>query len=370
MQILRKTNLNGYKQALSLGPKKVIDFIKTKNIVGRGGAAFPTGLKWQFVYNNPGTEKFVICNADEGEPGTFKDRFILVNNPDLVIEGILIASYVINAKKAFIYLRGEYENLIPEIKKSIQRVKNKTKANIEIQIVLGAGAYVCGEETAIMESIEGNRPHVREKPPFPTKAGLYNKPTLLNNVETLADVALSLAFDDCDVNLKLFSLSGNVSKPGVYELPSDVRLSKLIKLGEPKHKIKAVYFGCFGGCVPYYDIELTTENVCRLGAMLGSGTIIAVDEKHSIPNVATNIAKFYEFESCGKCTPCREGTKRILEILERITLGKGKLKDLDALEDISDVMRETSACGLGKSASNHLVNALKFFRNEFEDLIK
>ncbi len=363
MQILRKTGLKGLERAKKLGSRGVIQLLKEKKIVGRGGAGFPVWRKWEMVLNAEGEAKYVICNADEGEPGTFKDRFILMNNPEAVIEGIMIASYALNAE-SLIYLRGEYSYL----KEPLEKVIKKLKANV--RIILGAGAYICGEETAILESIEGKRPHVREKPPYPAEKGLYGKPTLINNVETLADVALALAFDDYNPELKLFSVSGNVSKPGVYELHNRIRLYDLINMAKPKKKIKAVYFGCFGGCIPYADIELTSENVCRMGALLGSGTIIAVDDSHSIVDVATNIAKFYEFESCGKCTPCREGTNRILELLEKISVGKGKLDDIKTIEDIALVMRDTAACGLGQSASNHILTALKFFRKEFEDRIK
>ncbi len=364
MQILRKTGLKGLEKAKRLGSRGVIRLLKEKKITGRGGAGFPTWKKWKMALNAQADIKYVICNADEGESGTIKDRFILMNNPEAVIEGIMIASYVLNAKESFIYLRGEYSYL----KKPLEKVIRKLKVNI--RIILGAGAYICGEETAILESIEGKRPHVREKPPYPVEKGLYGKPTLINNVETLADVAIALAFDDYNPELKLFSVAGNVTKPGVYELHSNIKLYDLINMAKPKKKIKAVYFGCFGGCIPYTDIELTTENVCRMGALLGSGTIIAVDESHSIVDVATNIAKFYEFESCGKCTPCREGTNRILELLERISVGKGKLEDIKTIEDIALVMRDTAGCGLGRSASNHILTALKFFRQEFEERVK
>lgn len=370
MHILRKTNQKAYAKAVKLGQKGTIERIKQKKLTGRGGAGFPTGQKWEFVLNTSDDERYVICNADEGEPGTFKDKFILMNNPELVIEGILIASFAVGAKQAFIYLRGEYDYLERSLKKTIEKVVKRTKAKTKINIIVGAGAYVCGDETAIMESIEGKRGQPRHKPPFPTTKGLFGKPTVINNVETLANVPLAMMFNDWNPDLRLYSLSGNVTKPGVYELPLGTSLCKLIDMGKPKNKAKAVYFGCFGGCLPYCDIKLTPENVCGKGCMLGACSIIVVDEKHSIVATATNIAKFYEFESCGKCTPCREGTMRILAILENISLGKAKKKDLKTLQELAEVIKETSFCGLGQTATEHLLTALKYFRKEFEEKVK
>ncbi len=371
MQILKKTGQKAYKRSVSLGRKSTIDLIKKKGLTGRGGANFPAGQKWEMVFNEPSKEKYVICNADEGEPGTFKDRFIIKNNPEILIEGILIAAYVIKAEKAYIYLRGEYDYLKPKIQRTIKKVKDKTGSKTDIEIILGAGAYICGDETAIIQSIEGKRGHPSHKPPFPTTRGLFNKPTIINNVETLANVPLAVHFKDWDNSLRLHSLSGNVSKPGVYELPLGIKLKELIRLGAPENKIKAVYFGCFGGCMPYDpDTRLHPDNICGKGCMLGSCTIIAVDEKQPIVDLATNIAKFYEFESCGKCTPCREGTYRILNILENISMKDGKMEDLDTLQDLAEVIKETSFCGLGQTSTNHLLNALKYFRGEFEERVK
>lgn len=370
MQILRKTNLKAFEKAKKLGQKEVIELIKKKGLLGRGGASFPAGLKWEMAYNAKADEKYVICNADEGEPGTFKDRFILMNNPEIVIEGLLIAAYAVNAKEAFVYLRGEYDYLENKLKKVIKDVLKKTKAKTKIEIVLGGGAYICGDETAIISSIEGSRGQPKEKPPYPTTHGLNGKPTVINNVETLANVPLAVMFNDWDKDLRLYSLSGNVAKPGVYELPLGTRLCDLIEKGKPKNKIKAVYFGCFGGCLPHCEIGLTPENICGKGCMLGACTIIAVDEKQSIVDLATNIAKFYEYESCGKCTPCREGTMRVLALLENLSLGKAKKEDLETLQELAEVIRETSFCGLGQTATVHLLTALKYFRKEFEALIK
>jgi len=222
-----------------------------------------------------------------------------------------------------------------------------------------------------MHSVEGLRGQPTQKPPYPTEKGLFGKPTVLNNVGTLAEVPLAIYYEDYNPNLRLHCLSGNVTKPGVYELQLGTKLGDLMALGKPKHKIKAVYFGCFGGCMPYNpELKISPEDVCGKDCILGACTVIAVDEKHSIVNVATNIAKFYEFESCGKCTPCREGTMRVLALLENISMGKATRKDLDTLQELSEVIKETSLCGLGQSATNHILTALKYFRKEFEEKVK
>jgi NADH:ubiquinone oxidoreductase subunit F (NADH-binding) len=365
MQILRTTDFAAYRRASSMGRKKTIGLIKAKGLSGRGGVGFSTGLKWEEVSQQPGGEKYLICNADEGEPGSFKDRFIIENNPLLVIEGILIAAYAVNAKKAFIYLRGEYDYLERKLKKAIQEAIRKTGSDLEITILVGAGAYICGEETAIISSMQGERGQARARPPYPCSSGLFGKPTLINNVETLANAPLAL-LGGWDPSLRLYSLSGDVSKPGVYELPVGTSLKKLVEMGVPKNKIKAVYFGCFGGCMPYKDTPLT-ENVCGSDCMLGACTVIVVDETKSIVDMATNISKFYEFESCGKCTPCREGTMRILALLENISMKNTKMEDLETLQELAEVISETSSCQLGQTSTKHLLTALKHFRPEFEE---
>jgi NADP-reducing hydrogenase subunit HndC len=370
MQILRKTELKALEKAKALGPDKIIALIKDKGVLGRGGAAFPTGKKWEFSYKISSDEKFVICNADEGEPGTFKDKFILTYNPEVLIEGILIAANTISAKQAYIYLRGEYEYLEKNLKRVIDDVVKKSGLNIKIDIVVGAGAYVCGDETAIIKSIEGFRGHPYYKPPFPPVEGLFGKPTIIDNVETLANVSQAILFDDWDKNLRLMSVSGSLDKPSLLELPYNTKLSEVIERCEPKGKIKAVYFGCFGGCMPYSDIELTPENVSKNSCSVGSYTIVAVDEDHPILEVALSIAKFYVRESCGKCTPCREGTIRVLEILEKMDKGDATKEDLDTLKELSEHIRDTSLCGLGQTATVHVINALKYFGKEYEAKIR
>ncbi len=370
MQILRKTELKAFRKAERLGALGIIKTLKLKGLVGRGGAAFPTATKWELALKTKADEKFIICNADEGEPGTFKDKFIIRYNPEALVEGILIAAYTIKAKQAFIYLRGEYSYLEAHLEKVISKVLRKAKANVKIDIIVGAGAYVCGEETSIIESIEGYRGHPYYKPPYPLTEGLYGKPTIINNVETFANVSQAILFNDWDKNLRLYSLSGNVTNPGIYELPVGYSLAELIKLGKPKNKVKAVYFGCFGGCMPFSDIKLTPENVCGKNCSIGAFTIIAVDEKQSIPGMAENIAKFYAHESCGKCTPCREGTKRICDLVRKIKLGKATKTDLANLKDLAENIHETSLCGLGQTATNHILTALQYFRKEIEEKVK
>jgi NADH:ubiquinone oxidoreductase subunit F (NADH-binding) len=366
MQIMKKTEGRAFAQAKKLGAKAVIKLLKDKGLTGRSGGGFPTGQKWEMVFNEKAKEKYIICNADEGEPGTFKDKFIFKNNPEAVIEGILIAAYVIGAKKAYIYLRGEYEYLVSKINRAIRKVKDKTKAKTDIEIVLGQGAYICGEETAIINSIEGFRGQPNQKPPFPTTEGLFGKPTIINNVETLANVPLSIFYKDWDPNLRLYCLSGDVTKPGVYEIKLGIPLCDVVQMAKPKNKIKAIFLACFGGALPYCEMPLTPEEVKKEGCIHGTGAIVVVDETHSVVDVCTNIAKFFEFESCGKCTPCREGTMRILALLVNISMGNAAKKDLDILQELAEVIKETAFCGLGKTATLHVLSALKFFRKEFE----
>lgn len=372
MQILKNFNFRALSKIAKMSPEEVIELIKKSGLTGRGGACFPTGLKLEFTRNSQG-EKYVIANADEGEPGTFKDKLILEKNPNNIIEGMIIAGYAIGLTKGYLYLRGEYsylKNKLQQVINNATKIATKLKIYFDIEIISGAGAYVCGDETAIIESIEGNRGNPRIKPPFPANKGLFNKPTLINNVETLANIPLIILDKNWNNNLRLFSLSGNVARPGVYELELGTSLKKLVELGKPENKIKAVYFGCSGGCIPYEDIRLDYEAIKEKGAVLGSCTIIAVDETQDIVDIATNIAKFFEYESCGKCTPCREGTMRVLELLQKISLKKAEKKDLELLEELCRVIASTSLCGLGQSSANHLTTALRYFKKEFTDKLK
>ncbi len=368
MQILEKSGLEAWKKAKEMKPEKVISLLNKKGLAGRGGACFPAGTKWEFALNSESDKKYVICNADEGEPGTFKDKYIIINNPETLVEGILIACNTIGAKHAYIYLRREYRYLEKNLTKIIKKIIKKADTDIQIDIVLGAGAYICGEETAIIRSIEGRRGQPYYKPPFPAVEGLFGKPTIINNVETLANVPLAIIKDDWNPNLRLFSLSGNLKNPGIYEMPLGTSLKELIALGKPEKSIKAIYFGCAGGCIPFnQEWKIDPEFINSTGCMLGSCTMIAVDESQSIVDIVTIIAKFFEYESCGKCTPCREGSMRILSLLEKISLGYANMDDIKLLEELCCVIRDSSLCGLGQSSTMHILTALKNFREEFEE---
>lgn len=369
MQILRKTDLRAFALAKKLGSNGVIKILIEKGLSGRGGAGFSTGKKWEDALTTNSDEKFVVCDADEGEPGTFKDKFIIKNNPESLIEGIMIAALTIKAKQAFIYLRKEYEYLKPLIERTSTKLIKKSGHDLKIDVFLGGGAYVCGEETAIIRSIEGFRGQPYYKPPFPHIEGLWGKPTIINNVETFTNVPQAILFNNWDKNLRLMSVSGNVAKPGVYELSVGTKLTELIAMCEPKNKVKAIYSGCFGGCFPYQNIQLTPEDVCGLNCIIGTYTLIVIDENQSIVDTAISISKFYAFESCGKCTPCREGTKRVLDLLVKIKGGQATKNDLDTLHDLANHIHETALCGLGQTATNHIITALKYFREEFEEKI-
>ncbi|MBD3262215.1 MAG: hypothetical protein GF334_11215 [Candidatus Altiarchaeales archaeon] len=365
MQITQKTCFHAFEKAREKGPEKVIEHIKGCGLNGRGGAGFPTGLKWEFTRKSPGSNKVLVCNADEGEPGTFKDKYILEHNPETLVEGMAIAAYAIGAQKAYIYLRGEYGILKEDLMNVIADCRDMLSAvELDIEIVLGAGAYICGDETAIMNSIEELRGEPRTKPPYPAEKGVYGLPTCVNNVETLTNVPLT--FQEGWRDLRLYSLSGNVSKAGVYELPPGVACGRLIKLGKPKKELKALFFGAAGGCIPYDpETRLSKHELEVKGAMLGSCTVIAVDEKQSIPRVCRQIARFFVHECCGRCTPCREGNYRMLRILDRVVSGKASEDDLSLLEDIAKLIDKTSFCGLGQSSDNHIQTALTYFRGEF-----
>ena len=371
MQIELKTSLKALEKAKKLGPKGVLKRLDKMGVVGRGGASFPTGRKWKIALETSSDEKFVICNADEGEPGTFKDKLIIKKNAETMIEGILIAAYTIGAKRCFIYLRGEYDYLRDELETKINDIIKKSGLAITIEIIRGAGAYICGEETSIIQSIMGNRGYAMYKPPYPPVEGLWGKPTIVNNVETLTGVSQSILFDDWDSSLRLFSLSGNVENPGVYEFPLGVKMSKILDVVKSKNKIKAVSFGCFGGFMKIKkNMEITPENICKEGCQHGAFSMIFIDETHNIVDVSYTIAKFYTYESCGKCTPCREGTIRLLERIKQVKEGKATKKDLGLLEEFAEHVQETSLCGLGQSAGNYILTGLKHFKSDYLEYLK
>ena len=367
MQILRKTNMEALKKARKIGADAVIDLIDKKGLIGRGGAAFPTAKKWRKGRNKKAVAHYVICNADEGEPGTFKDKFIIQNNSETLIEGILISAFVAKAKRCFIYLRGEYEYLRKDFDKVIKKVVKKSGMDISVEIVRGAGAYVCGESTAIVQSIMGNRGHAMFKPPRSTTEGLWGMPTAINNVETLTAAAQAILYDDWNPDLRLFSLSGNITNPGVYEFPLGVSMSKLIKTAAPKRKLKAMSFGCFGGIMPIRGrMKVTRENISSKHCRHGTFSLILIDETNNVVDIALSIAKFYTYESCGKCTPCREGTIRLLNLLKKVKRGEATKKDLETLDEFARHVQATSLCGLGKSAGNHIITSLKHFPKDYK----
>lgn len=364
-QLISESNLKGVEIALSKTPSEVIETVKSSGLKGRGGAGFPTGLKWEICAKTQG-EHYVICNADEGEPGTFKDRLILTTVPLNVVEGIIIASYAVGAKQAYIYLRGEYEHFLPKIKKAVRESKPMMeKIGLEIKTVIGQGAYICGEETSILNSIEGHRPEPRKRPPYPAEKGLFGSPTVVNNVETLAVVPL-IFLGRFDPKKRLCSLSGDLEKPGVFEIYEGKQIGKIVNEAKPTGIPKALCFGASGGIMPYDPcMELTEENVRERGCFFGSGTIIVVNHTHSIVELCESIQRFFVHESCGYCMACREGSKRMLEYIKRISAGKATMKDLKELEELCSFVSAAPFCALGRSMPLHIMTSLRHFREEF-----
>jgi len=366
------------KKAFDLKPADVIDEIKRSGLRGRGGAGFPTGLKWDMTSKAAGEEKYVLCNADEGEVGTFKDRYILENDPYTLIEGIAIACYATGAKKAYIYLRAEYNFLFDKLQEAVNQVKDKgfLQANaIDIEVFEGAGAYICGEESALIESIEGKRGEVRYRPPFPPTEGLWKKPTVIDNVETLMNIPRIIGYGadwfsqmgtERSKGTKVFSVCGDVERPGVYELIMGSTLRELVEGLAGARDIKMVQIGgASGRVVPYENIDtpLSFETV------LGAGGVLVFNQSRDVIEMITKNAEFFEEESCGKCFPCREGTKRMHEIMLRFSKGMATSRDLEMLEDLSETMMLTSLCGLGQAAPNSVIDTLKYYRSEYVDFI-
>ncbi|MGC7871873.1 complex I 51 kDa subunit family protein [Desulfosporosinus sp. SYSU MS00001] len=383
----------GLKKAITMRPEEIIQEIKNAYLFGRGGAAYPTGVKWEQAYAIPLEKgpKYMICNADEGEPGTFKDRHIMAEDPLMLIEGMTIGAFIFEAKEGYIYCRGEYSG-IQEILRSA--IKNATEAgflgenilgtglNFNIKVVSGAGAYVCGENTALVESIEGKTGRPRRKPPYIKNAGLNMMPTVLNNVETYACIPwivkeggekfLSLG-TEFSGGTKLMCLSGNVVQRGVYEVPFGTTLRELIyDLGGGIADGKTLKFvhlgGSSGACFPeeLLDTKICYNDLRKNGLSLGSGAVLVVDDSHCVVDYLKTVMEFFEDESCGKCTPCREGNRRMVEILEKLTSGRGTKEDLERLQRLARTMRNTSFCGLGQSAPVPVTTLLKHFANEFE----
>jgi len=367
------------KTAQAMSSADVIAEIKASGLVGRGGAAFPTGIKWEGAANAPGDEKYVVCNADESEPGTFKDRVLLLDDPHRTIEGMCIAAHAIGATKGYIYLRGEYPYVLPVLENALTEARNaKTIGGaFDIEIRLGAGAYICGEETALFESIEGKRGFPRVKPPFPTTHGLFDKPTVINNVETLCNVPLIIEKGleeyrkigtENSPGPKLFCVSGDVVKPGLYEVPFGATLRELLEMAGCD-TFQAVLFGGAAGAfatLAQLDVKLTFEDLRAAGLPLGSGVITVFDETRDLRDVLARLGKFFAHESCGKCYPCQMGTQRQMEILDRIAAGQMLAGDAERLQDVGWTMTDSSLCGLGQTAASAVLSAMKLWPEMFE----
>ena len=379
------------KALLEYSPEKVIDEVTGSQLRGRGGAGFPTGVKWGFARRSAGDKKYVICNADEGDPGAFMDRSVLEGDPHSVIEGMIICGYAIGAKEGYIYVRAEYPKAIQRLRQAIAQAEERgflgenifqTDFRFRIKIKEGAGAFVCGEETALIASIEGRRGNPRLRPPFPAVSGLWGKPTNINNVETFANIPwiilngaeafASLGTDDSK-GTKVFALTGKIKRGGLVEVPMGITINEIIYdicsgMREGK-QFKAVQMGGpSGGCIPALmgQIQIDYAQITKTGAIMGSGGMVVMDESTCMVDVAKFFLNFTQNESCGKCVFCRLGTKRMLEILERITEGKGKGSDIDLLKDLAQKVQMASLCGLGQTAPNPVLTTLRYFREEYE----
>jgi NADP-reducing hydrogenase subunit HndC len=386
---------DGYKALTKvlteMKPEEVIDTIKKSGLRGRGGGGFPTGLKWEFTARSKGEEKYVCCNADEGDPGAFMDRSILEGDPNSIIEAMTIAAYAVGANQGFIYVRAEYPIAVKRLQIAISQAKEYgllgenilgTGFNFDLELRLGAGAFVCGEETALMTSIEGKRGEPRPRPPFPAVKGLWQKPTLLNNVETYANIPVIILKGadwftkigtENSKGTKVFAIGGKINNTGLVEIPMGTTLREVIYDiggGIPNgKKFKAAQTGGpSGGCIPasHIDASIEYDTLIQLGSMMGSGGLIVMDEDTCMVDIAKFFLQFTVDESCGKCPPCRIGTKRMLEILERITGGKGEEGDIEKLEILAKNIKASALCGLGQTAPNPVLSTLRYFRDEYE----
>ena len=372
---LRKDGFQALNKARVMGPEAVIAEVKASGLKGRGGAGFPCGAKWELARSASGDEKSLVCNADEGEVGTFKDRYIIQHDPFSLLEGIGIAAYAIGARKAYIYLRGEYHYLLDGLKGAIDQATSESLLDLPIEIREGAGAYICGEESALMNSIEGKRGEARFRPPFPPESGFFGSPTIINNVETLMNIPCIIARGAAwfsrigtpkSTGTKVYSVSGDVERPGVYELAMGSRLAELLDLAGAQDVKLVQIGGATGGIVPASMINtpLSYETV------LGSGAITVMNAARDVIDFVYRSMEFLNEESCGECTPCREGTEVMVDILERLTRGEGVEEDIKVLEELSRVMMDSSLCGLGQAAPIPVLDTLKYFRNDFENRIK
>lgn len=390
-EYIARDGYQGLAKALESDRLKVIEMVKDSGLRGRGGAGFPTGLKWEFTYKVDNEEKYVICNADEGEPGTFKDRLIMEGDPHTVIEGMAIAAYAVGANKGYIYIRGEYFESINNLKNAIAQAYESgllgenilgSDFSFDLSVRLGAGAYVCGEETALIESIEGHSGRPRLKPPYPPVSGLYNKPTIVNNVETYANIPAILVNGQewfksigtqASTGTKVYSLCGDLVKRGIVEVPMGTTVADLVyKYGGGITGGKGLKMVQTGGAAGTFikPEELSTKldfnSFRESGVSLGSGVILAIDNTHCAVDIAKNLMEFFAHESCGKCTPCREGTRMIVKILDEFSKGRGTLEMLDSLYGISENMERSAFCGLGQAVPVPLKSLLDRFREDFE----
>jgi NADH:ubiquinone oxidoreductase subunit F (NADH-binding)/(2Fe-2S) ferredoxin len=391
-EYIAKDGYRGLGKALiEMKPIEVVEEMVKSGLRGRGGGGFSTGIKWRYAYNNENDQKYIICNADEGDPGAFMDRALLEGDPHSILEGMMIGGYAIGADKGYVYVRIEYPTAIEKLKIAIAQAKEYgllgknifgTDFSFDIEIRLGAGAFVCGEETALIASIEGGRGMSRNKPPFPAEKGLWGRPTIINNVETLANIP-AILFQGAEwfsrigtersKGTKVFSLGGNIKNAGLVEVPMGTTLREVIYEiggGIPKNKaLKAVQTGGpSGGAIPESNLDLPIEyeTLIEAGSMMGSGGMVVIDEDNCMVDICRFYLEFTVEESCGKCTPCREGTKKMLEMLEIISSGEGTLEDLDKLEHLAHMVKNSSLCGLGQAAPNPILSMLDNFRDEFE----
>ena len=383
-----------HKALLEMTPKDVTDTMLASGLRGRGGAGFPTGLKWGTVAKSPGPKKYVICNGDEGDPGAFMDRSVLESDPHNVLEGMAIAAYAVGADQGYIYVRAEYPLAIARLQNAIKQAKKvgllgsgifETQFNFNVDIRIGAGAFVCGEETALMASVEGLRGTPRPRPPFPAESGLFGCPTLLNNVETFANVAaiirkgagwFSAIGTEKGKGTKVFALAGKIKNTGLIEVPMGTTLRTIVEEmggGAPEGRIKAVQTGGpSGGCIPadQLDTPVDYDSLAKLGSIMGSGGMIVMDETTNMVEIARFFMEFCMDESCGKCIPCRAGTAQMYHLLTKIIERKATARDLATLEELCDMVRNTSLCGLGQTAPNPVASTLRYFRHEYETLLQ
>jgi bidirectional [NiFe] hydrogenase diaphorase subunit len=376
-------------------PKEVVETIIKSGLRGRGGAGYPTGLKWATVAKTASQQKYVICNADEGDPGAFMDRSVLESDPHSVLEGMAVAAYAVGANQGFIYVRAEYPLAISRLQTAIKQAKQygllgsgifESPFSFSIDLRIGAGAFVCGEETALMASVEGKRGTPRPRPPFPAESGLYNCPTLINNVETFANIApiirkgadwFASIGTEKSKGTKVFALAGKISNTGLIEVPMGTTLRKIVEQmggGAPDGgKIKAVQTGGpSGGCIPAeaLDTPVDYDSLTKLGSIMGSGGMIVMDDSTRMVDVARFFMEFCMDESCGKCIPCRTGTVQMHHLLTKILERKATARDLHRLEELCDMVRNTSLCGLGQTAPNPVLSTLRFFHKEYTDLLQ